>query len=481
MMKGKGIKTIFESFHTRYIKYGGYAALVTFAVIIALILLNLIFQQISPQFDLTENRLFSLSEQSVQVIDSIDVPVTIYGLWQAGQENPQIKEVVDLYTSKNRNIRLEVLDPDKNPGLMTKYDKDNRGISPGSLIVDGPKGFKVLSLYDMYEINYANPQNPQITGNAVERRITGALLYVGSGETPAVYEITGHNEISLKDLQVQEMIERENYSLKQLNLIRGDIPDDASAIILNNPRSDFSPGEAEKLLQYLEGGGRLLVLMDYRSRQTPQLDELFGSFGFRFDYGVVMEPNQNYNTGSLYQVIPDAAPHDITDPITETETPMVFSFSRGITGLDIRRRTIELTPFLSSSRESYLRTDPENTSSYTVAGDLTGPLTLGMAVLDPQYSQDGKQTRIVAIGCGALLEPVNFYSQIPGNIDLFMNSLTWLEDRPETLSVRSKSVMIFPMRITGMQVLIFGIIFVVVIPLAFFAAGFIIWLKRRHL
>ncbi|MDR2101671.1 MAG: ABC transporter, partial [Treponema sp.] len=70
---------------------------------------------------------------------------------------------------------------------------------------------------------------------------------------------------------------------------------------------------------------------------------------------------------------------------------------------------------------------------------------------------------------------------IPGNLDLFMNSLTWLENRPETLTIRSKGMMIFPMRITGMHVIIFGLLFVVVIPLGFFVAGFITWLKRRHL
>ncbi|MDR2101837.1 MAG: GldG family protein, partial [Treponema sp.] len=251
-MKGK-IK-FFESLHTRYIKYGGYAALVTIAVIAGLILINLIFQQISPQFDLTKNKFFSLSDESIKVIESIESPVIIYGLWEPGRENTQIKEVVDLYIARNRNIHLEIVDPDKNPGLLTKFDKNNEGLPSGAIIVEGPKGFKVLSLYDMYDISYANPQSPQITGNAIERRITSALLYAGSGETPAVYEISGHNEIPLSDLRMQDLIERENFSLKQLNLILSDIPADASVLVLNSPRSDFSPGETEKLLGYLEKG-----------------------------------------------------------------------------------------------------------------------------------------------------------------------------------------------------------------------------------
>jgi ABC-type uncharacterized transport system involved in gliding motility auxiliary subunit len=104
------------------------------------------------------------------------------------------------------------------------------------------------------------------------------------------------------------------------------------------------------------------------------------------------------------------------------------------------------------------------------------------AVIDPEYLQGGEaQTRIVAIASGALLEPIIAYQQIPGNLDFFMNSLTWLEDRPEALSVRSKSLFILPMQINGLQILIFGLVFVFLIPLAFFVSGFVTWLRRRHL
>ncbi|MFQ3619534.1 MAG: Gldg family protein, partial [Spirochaetales bacterium] len=122
-MKFKNIdlKTLFiESLQTKRVRYGGYAALLTLALILGLMLLNLIVQQFSPQIDLTKNKLFSLSEQTLQVLEKIDTPVTIYGLWEPGKESRQIKEVLDKYVAKNKNIRLEVVDPDKNPGLVAR-------------------------------------------------------------------------------------------------------------------------------------------------------------------------------------------------------------------------------------------------------------------------------------------------------------------------------------------------------------------------
>ena len=112
--------------------------------------------------------------------------------------------------------------------------------------------------------------------------------------------------------------------------------------------------------------------------------------------------------------------------------------------------------------------------------DIPGPLVLGAAIKDPSLVQgNAPQARLVVIGSGSIL--ILGAQAFEANKDLFMNSLTWLEDRPETISVRSKSLFLLPMRINLAQVIIFGLLFILIIPLAFFVAGFVTWLKRRHL
>ncbi|MDR1316094.1 MAG: GldG family protein [Spirochaetales bacterium] len=475
----KNTERIFKSLRTRHVKYGGYAAIITIAVIAGLIGINLICELIAPQFDLTQNKLFSLSGQSVQVVDSLEEPVTIYCLWEPGKETEQVKQIVDLYAARTDMIRLEDIDPDRNPGFMTKYDTDKRGIEKGSLVIEGEKDFRLIRLQDMYDVNYANPQNPTITGFAIERRITGALLYVSAGVTPVVYEITGHQETPLEDLGMREMIERENYTLRQLNLIQADIPEDASAMILNGPKADFTAAEADRLRSYLDGGGRLLALMDIQTGPSPNLDELFSGYGIRFEFGVTVELNKDYMTMSNpYYTVPDMLSHEITGPLLEKRSPVVLPLARGVSALDVRRQSARLVPLLASSQLSFLRTDLSLNTPDITDTDIQGPVVLGMVVSDTLGEEE---TRIVALGCGSFLEPVNIFGQIPGNIDMFMNGLTWLEEKPENLSVRSKSLMTAPMNMTEWYVIIFGLIFVVVIPLALFAAGFVTWLKRRHL
>jgi hypothetical protein len=161
---------------------------------------------------------------------------------------------------------------------------------------------------------------------------------------------------------------------------------------------------------------------------------------------------------------------------------VALPYAMGVSELPTKRRTVKLFPFLASSQNSWLRTDLNEGSTTRMASDLPGPITLGMAVLDPEYIQGAeKQTRVAVITSGALLEPINVFQQLPGNLDLFMNSLTWLEDRPEALSVRSKSLFLLPLRLNGLQMIIFGGVFILIIPLAFFISGLVIWLKRRHL
>ena len=485
----KGIKNfmkhicihIRDSFRTRQVKYGGYAALITLAVIAGLILLNLALGQFPLQADLTSSRLFSLSEQTLQLLDTIKTPVKFYGLWRPGEESQEVMTVIDLYLAKNKNISLELRDPDRNPGFVVKYDKDKKGIARGSLIVEGEKGSRVISPNDMYDYSQSRQGNWSITGVAVEQRITSALLFAGTGTTPAVYEISGHGEVPLSAMGFQEILGRENYELKTVNLLLAPVPSDASALVLNGPKRDLSTDEAVKLLDYLKNGGRLFVLADYTIQEFYNLNDVLASYGLQFEYGIVHETDPYYVAIDPRTEWPDMAEHDITKPLADKgRTPVVLLEAMALSILETRRRTVEVTPLMTSSASAFLRANLEDNSENKSPGDISGPFIIGAAVKDPSWIQDNEsQARIVAIGAGTLLPLAS--QGFDANRDLFMNSLTWLNDRPENISLRSKSLFLMPMNLKLAQVIIFGVLFIFAIPMAFFISGLVIWLKRRHL
>ena len=477
----KAIDSIRESFKTRQVKYGGYAALITLAVIIGLIFLNLMVEQLSPQIDLTYSGIFSLSGETIQVLENVNTPVKFYGLWRPGEEDTNVQDVINLYLSKNRNITLELVDPDRNPGFVMRYDRDRRGILRGSLIVEGDKGFRVIPPSDMYDYTQNQQGGSYVTGVAVERRITSALLFAGTGETPVVYELAGHSEIPLAAYGLTDTMERENYSMGSVNLLLFDIPEDAAAIVINSPSRDITPDEADKLLDYLDKGGRLLVMTDYSMQELTNLNLVLASYGIEFNYGIVIETDPYYVAIDSRTEWPDLADHEITRPLMDkSRTPVVLIEAMSLSQLETKRRSVEITPLMTTSGSAFHRTDLFESSPTKVASDIPGPLMIGAAIMDPSWIQgDEKQTRIVVIGGGTLLSLA--VQGFDANLDLFMNSLTWLQDRPENITVRSKSIFLLPLRMNLAQVIIFGALFIFVFPMAFFVTGFVTWLRRRHL
>jgi len=164
----------------------------------------------------------------------------------------------------------------------------------------------------------------------------------------------------------------------------------------------------------------------------------------------------------------------------KNRTPVVLLEAMALSSLETRRRTIEITPLMTSSASSFLRTDLNITSESKAPGEISGPLMIAAAAKDPSWIQGNEsQARIVAIGAGSLLPLAT--QGFDANRDFFLNSLTWLQDRPENITLRSKSLYLMPLNLNLVQTIVFSALFIFVIPMIFFAAGFITWLKRRHL
>ena len=101
----------FDFNQQKKVRYGGYATLTSLIAVAALVLVNLVVDQLDVEIDLTESGIYTLSEQSKQVADGIEEPVTIYGIYSLGSENPEIYDILSLYAERSRNIALKTLDP----------------------------------------------------------------------------------------------------------------------------------------------------------------------------------------------------------------------------------------------------------------------------------------------------------------------------------------------------------------------------------
>lgn len=462
------------------VRYGGYATLVSLIAVVGLVLVNLVVDQLDLEIDLTESGIYTLSEQSKQVADGIEEPVTVYGIYTLGDENPEIDDILQLYADHSRNITVRTLDPERSPTQADRFKADG-GLRAGDLVVASEDKHRVISVFSL-----RLTQNDRQIGLNVEQQVTSALLYVTSDQNPKIYSVIGHREQNVTALGLRQVLEIENFDLEDLNLLQVEaVPEDATIMIVAAPATDYTEEEVTKLRAYLEAGGKaIFALSKVTDVDFANLNGLLRSYGvqFRQDWVIERAPRRHLpNQPNL--LVPEVLSHVITSPLSIDRRLVVLPAPAWIEELEVRRRLVEVERLLSSSGEAFGRSELTFTGSGELLpreGDPRGPFTLAVAITDPAQDSEGNDTRIVVLTTALFLRP-ELAQSFPGNIDLMLNSINWVYERDETISVRPKFTMMLPLRLNNLSTWILTGAVVVVVPLIVLGFGLVVWLRRRHL
>jgi len=466
-----------EVFKSQAVRYGGYASIMTVIGIAFIVIINLVVGRIPAQLDLTENRLFTLSDQSYATLDALEQDVTVYALYRSGGERRNVMEILRRYEAASPRVAVEVVDPDQNPTFADRYG-DGEDLSLGGVVVAGGERSRVIPQGDL--LSYSS-RFRQVAGINVEREVTNAIAFLQTENVPVVYELAGHRELTLSELNFEQRVEEENYRVESLNLVTEPaVPENAAILLVMGPQSDISEDEAGKIQEFLDAGGSALFMVDYGSGETPVLNSMLEVYGLRFQRGVIVEQRENFHTGNGVQLVPDIQEHPVTAPLNENRLLTVIPAAQPVEVTEVRRRDLELQPLFTTSDQAYLRRNLESGSLRREPEDSDGPFHVAVASSAPGASQDEPTVRILAVGSTGLLAPAGNMGLMQGNVELFRNSLAWLQNRGELISLSPKSTLEFPMQLTGIQRLIYTGIVVILIPLLAFAGGVVVWLRRRH-
>ena len=470
---------IMQSFQSNKFKYGGYATLLTAIVIVALVVANLVVDQINIKFDLTENQLYSLSDQTKQVLKNLDRDIRIIGLYQAGRENTDVIEILDRYQRESDKITLTTFDPVKYPQLAMKYQEDGKSLDLGSIIVESGDKFKVISQQELYNFGYSAYGQLTIESITVEQRVTGAIQFVTAKELPVVYTLVGHGEATLPT-QLQQQFDLENFTVKSLDLMTVDaVPEDAHAVMVISPKIDLNETEEQKLYDYLVNEGRMIFLMDLVNDEQPNFQKLFRKYGVELQHSIIVEGDRSQHAGNPIWLFPKAAKHDIVSPLVDNELKMFIPLAQGIRTTDVKRHSLKVEPLYTTSSNSWAKTDLSTKTLEKESGDPEGPFNVAVAITEQVFEDNKtKETKLVLVSNASFLDP-QFYGY--ANDDFLMNSINWLRERKENITVRPKRVTQTPLNINALQILIWSGVVVILIPLVVFSMGLVVWLRRRHL
>lgn len=446
-----------------------------------LILINMIGTRQSKRWDLTTGSVYTLSDQTLNILKKLDAPMAMKVFDEAANLG-RFKDQLAEYEHVTKNVTVEYIDVYKKLALAKQYQVQTAGT-----VVIEYKGHV-----------------ERVVGSG-EQDLTNGIIKVVTGAKKKIYMTQGHGERNPDGSErtgytaVKAALERENYSVDKVAIVQqGLVPGDATLVIVAGPRTDFLAPEVDALRKYLAGGGKLLVMLDPpdSSKAVPlaNLEGLLTEWGFEVGNNIVVDAS---GLGQLFGA--DAATPVVasypTHPIVEKLNLMTaFPLARSVA--PIKGGTAGHTPdiFLQTSpRGSWGETDIDGlmkggTVKFDDKKDLKGPVSIGAAVsaaptaaapapAGGEKDQPKPETRIAAIGDSDF--PANAYLNVQGNRDLFMNTIGWLAQQENLISIRPREASDRRLTMTAAETRLLFFIAIFGIPGIILGMGIYTWWRRR--
>ncbi len=436
--------------------------------------LNYVPEQYSS-FDLTENRLYALTDETKTFLSGLSEDITIYVLAEEGAGDADFSKTLERMADQSGHIKIKYVSPAKNPNFYQNYTDTQP--SAGSLIVEGEKRSTVVDYGDIYtyEMDYST-YSYQTTGYDGEGQTVSAIAYVTTEDMPVFYAIGGHGELEMEEKFVNT-IAKENASYETLMLYSVDeIPEDAQGVILNAPTSDYSKEDAEKIIAYLQKGGNVLIVSTMAEGEMTNFNRILSFYGITEIDGTIVEQDRNYYYQNPYYLFPEIASAEVTAPLADG---LVFApFSKGFS-YDEETDEIHYTPLLTTSDSAFSKTDITDNSDYSKgANDVGGPFSVSVEV--KKSLEDGGSSHAFVVGGESLFTSLADDMAPGNNVKLFGSMISMLADHESSVAIPVKSLSMPNLVFKAQTAYIAAVLCVIVVPLVTLTAGLVIWLRRRR-
>lgn len=524
---GKGAK---KAVNKRSLKYGSLATALTVLFVAAVVLLNIVatmlFERFPMSFDLTENSIYSVSQETIDYVKGVEVLVDITVMATEEEYRSisdytvQTAELLKSYQQHNPNISVSYKDLLSNPDFTSNYAA--YGLQAGDIIVEladsNHERVKIISLIDILnfkdsvtayvpsyvEANGAYNSHVQfvnsdlsaqaesqriIASSNAEQAITSALMAVTDANpiTVAVLSYTGGKEADVSGLT--DLLDKNGYALTEINIQTEELTDDIDLIIVPAPKVDYTTKETEKISTWLTNGGvlgkHMIYIASAEQPETPNLDSLL------YKYGLTVEPKVIYETNTTryltYQnyTLQGISTESYLDDVANVDFPIYVPNARAITtrfeNIDSYNANEQLVKSSNGAvlKDMFVNDDtwrPENVeekNTYT---------SIAMA----SYKALNQETHIstfnyiLALGSELIVDPMLMSSTQYNNGDFILSIANEITGKTEGVTIVPKVVRSNSFEITQANISTLTLIFAAIIPVTVFVVGVVIWIRRRH-
>jgi ABC-type uncharacterized transport system involved in gliding motility auxiliary subunit len=448
----------------------GLNSFVTILLVLGIVsVINFLGSRYPLKKDFTQNKVHTLSEQSIKITQSLKAPLKATYFANL-QQKEQFRPLFDNYKGLNPKFEVEFVDPTKDPS-RTK--------------LAGVKNYGTLVL------SYGSRESKieQIS----EEKVTNAMIKILKDKSPTLCSITGHGEKSFEsgDAEGYQVVKKslleQSYLVKDLNIAQeAKIPESCDAIAIIGPTKGFLEPETKALREYLNNGGRGVVAIDINlkgSEYSPELVSVLESWNAKPMTAFVVDPlSRMFGVDASVAIIPT---FNRSQAITKDfQTNCVFPFTRPLEIVANPPAGLNVQWIAQTTPKSWAVTDfaqlAKGEISFHEGKDKQGPLNAALAIEGKQKdSKATKSTRLVVFGSSFFA--TNSGARNAGNLDLFLNSVSWTMEDESLISIRTKEEAPGKVELSQKAASFIAILTILVIPLLISAAGIAIWAYRRKL
>ncbi len=439
--------------------YGAVSAVSGSVLILALVGVNYIVVKKPKSWDLTKEKLFTLSDQTVTTLKGLKAEVTVTAFY--GAADPEFNELetrLRQYRAESDKLKVEFVDPARHPSQVKEMNISQTG--PRVIVKAGAKESRAKEIS--------------------EESLTNAIAEVTRGNSKKIYFSQGHGEHSVSDASERGMklfvdnLKSEGYQTDEIELASSkEMPADAQVLVLAGPVASLTAGEVELVKKWVETkAGKLIALID--PAITTGLEGSFVSWGIKLGADEVIDvdsQNPEYAIAQSYGVHPITAPRS-----SAFQLATIFPLARSVSKLPATPVGWTDVELASTGARAWGETSPIKNGSvrYDEGVDLKGPVPLAVAAT---HGSGESESRVVVVGNSGFV--ANGFYRLSGNRDFALNSVSWAAHEEAKISIRPKSRGANHLFLSAEQKHTMTLFAFDLLPFSLLFAGLFVWQTRK--
>ena len=490
---------------------GGNTAALVLIVFGILVLINFLSIRTFFRMDLTEDKRYTISKATKDVLGALDDIVTITAYFstapaEVAQIRRNVRDIFDEYKAFSKHLQIDFVNP-ANFDDAQKQELRFKGIPEVQINVMKKDKAEIANVYMGISIGYSGKEETlpvvQSTAN-LEYELTSTILKVTTKEAKTVGFLTGHGEFDINDQnyqQFRQLLDKNGqgqYNVTSVNLQDGKAVDETVAtLVIAGAQQPLMEREKYELDQFIMRGGRVICLVDPIQIQpgtmqaTPLstgLNDLLEHYGAKLGNNLLIDrrfhDNARFQQGfmTVFQPYPYfvqirkpnfSTEHAVTSQLETLTLPWTSSLEV-IAKEGVNATTLAKTSQFGQTLQGYYNLMPNfpipdtETQAYPVAIALEGTFKSFYAdkeippaasddatsVADgeiPMPTQDAEARTTITESAHTQIVVVGtaqFLTQMrKDGVDFFLNTVDWLTLGDALIGIRSQTITNRPLQI----------------------------------